>query len=192
MPRNSSDADAETIARARRRWISASNDGGKFWQEHATWTQSTSTVEVTIVLPIGTRGRDVRMTIEPTSVRLWTTFGGECPALAGPLERRCKPSESAWSLDDGELFLVLAKDDGGRDGTPWKSVIHGVGAKSVVSVLRDMVAADEPYVASDELDSNTQSLVEQMRARHGMLASGTLLNPEDDLDFRLGVGLSDI
>ena len=160
--------------------------------ECATWTQSTTTVEVTIALPIGTRGRDVRMTIEPTSVRLWTTFGGECAAFAGPLARRCKPSESTWSLNDGELFLVLAKDDGGRDGTPWQSVIEGVGTKSVVNVLRDMVAADEPYVASDEMDSGTQSLVEQMRARHGMLASGTLLNPEDDLDFRLGVGLSDV
>lgn len=192
MSRSVLDADAESIARARRRWISASNDGGKFWSECATWTQSTTTVEVTIALPIGTRGRDVRMTIEPTSVRLWTTFGGECAAFAGPLARRCKPSESAWSLDDGELFLVLAKDDGGRDGTPWQSVILGVGTKSVVNVLRDMVAADEPYVASDELDSGTQSLVEQMRARHGMLASGTLLNPEDDLDFRLGVSLSDV
>lgn len=192
MSRPVRDADAESIARARRRWISASNDGGKFWLECATWTQSTTTVEVTIALPIGTRGRDVRMTIEPTSVRLWTTFGGECAAFAGPLARRCKPSESTWSLNDGELFLVLAKDDGGRDGTPWQSVIEGVGTKSVVNVLRDMVAADEPYVASDEMDSGTQSLVEQMRARHGMLASGTLLNPEDDLDFRLGVGLSDV
>lgn len=104
---------------ARRRWTCDAS-GGRFWTALARWTQTTTTVEITVALPKGTRARDLRITLNTTSMTLWSTWSGTVDACSGALARRCKVDESAWSCDGDELMIMLVKDDGGRDGVPWQ------------------------------------------------------------------------
>ncbi|OUS46340.1 HSP20-like chaperone [Ostreococcus tauri] len=174
---------------ARRRWTCDAS-GGRFWTALARWTQTTTTVEITVALPKGTRARDLRITLNTTSLTFWATWSGTVDACSGALARRCKVDESTWSCDGDELMIILVKDDGGRDGVPWQSVLRGSkGAKSIQDVLRDMTHADEPYAASDDLDLETKSLCEDIRDRQRMLANGELLDPSQDVDFKIGLGL---
>lgn len=183
----------KALERARRAWSSL--DGRKaFWTRAARWTQTTTCVEITVELPLGTRAEDVCVDIETTRVRVRVRWHGEVRSLTGCLRRRARADESVWTLStdarECELFIALAKDDDAADAPPWPGVIEGGEcSKSPTEVLTDMVHADEPYRDSDELCVETKSLVHTMRERYGALARGLLTDPTDAWDLRFGVSL---
>lgn len=185
------DGDADS-ARARRAWSSACRGSSRCWTEIATWNQTTSTVEITVELPANTRGRDVRVTVDDGALTVWTSWHGVVEGLSGALARRVKADETAWSVASDALEVVLAKD-ADRDGDPWGCVFADARlgcAKSPREVLKDMVFADEPFDSADDFSLESRALLGEMRQRHAALVRGALVDPGDDLDFKLGLALN--
>ena len=183
----------ETPERRRRRaWRArAEASPASFWTHIASWTQTTRDVNITVsCVGCAVRGRDVCVEITPTrlTVRI-PSWAGTVTALTGALSRRVKPSESYWTCQSDEIFIALAKDDCSEPHGVFMSVLEGGPARSHADVLRDMVAADEPFAESDALSRETKALVETMRDRYGALARGDMLQPEDDMDFKLTLSL---
>lgn len=179
---------AESTARGRRRWTARCQDAEAAWRELADWTQTTTEVFVSVDLrECDASVRDLKVSFAPYSMEIWTTWGGRAEALSGTLSRRIKTSESTWSFDGDELMIELVKDD---PDSVFQSVFEdGRSARTHAEVLKDMVDADEAYAPSDEISRESADLCQQMRERLGALARGEMLDPSDDLDFKLSLSL---
>ena len=85
------------------------------------WAQESDTVTLYVALAAGARGRDlaVKITVEALSVTPKrggphdrTALGlpdGATTLLSGKLGGRCKPDESEWTIEAGELVITLRK-----------------------------------------------------------------------------------
>ena len=56
--------------------------------------------------------------------------------------------------------------------------------------MKDMVFADEPFDSADDCSLESRALLGEMRQRHAALVRGALVDPGDDLDFKLGLALN--
>jgi len=179
---------AESTARGRRRWRARCEEAEAAWRELADWHQTTTEVFVSVDLrECDASVRDLKVSFAPYSMEIWTTWGGRAKGLSGTLARRIKTSESTWSFDGEELMIELVKDD---PDSVFQSVFEdGRGARTHTEVLKDMVDADEAYAPSDEISRESAELCAQMRERLGALARGEMLDPSDDLDFKLSLSL---
>ena len=74
----------------------------------------------TFALPKGTRGRECDVQITATSLRVG--LKGQDPIVDGPLFESIKVSDSGWSLADGNLDVLLMKENKQQW---WKTVIKG-------------------------------------------------------------------
>jgi len=180
---------AHAKARARRAWDAKARDVTTCFANVAAWTQTTTTVEISIALPRMTTIKDFKVEIRDENFTLWTSWSGEVKTLSGALARRVKASESTWTFDraSGELNVILAKGDSEH---VFQSLFeNGQGAKSHVEVLKDFVHADEPYLGSADMDVETKALLEEMKARHAGLIAGKY-SAEDDTDFKISLSFN--
>ncbi|KAK3236389.1 hypothetical protein CYMTET_53468, partial [Cymbomonas tetramitiformis] len=122
--------------------------------------------------------------ITPTRMMLKLHWHGK--VLDGPLWRRCKASESQWTLQDDEVQIMLPKDD----GYFWKGLFEGGHEKSHFEVLTELVHADEPVVPYEELDDKAKDLIHDLQEHQEMINEG-LIDPEGFDDFRLVIGDGD-
>ena len=91
-----------------------------------SWTQNEDDVEVTIALPKGVKGRDISVTIKYNSIKFGLKNGHSMPeesdkdkarlmTLSRHLMRGLELYQlidvelSAWTIDDGQLVITLAK-----------------------------------------------------------------------------------
>ena len=156
-------------------------------RQKVTWHQDSEAVHVAIAVPAGTKHRDVAVTVTPT--RLTVRLGWHGRVVDGPLARRCKASESVWSLGEGgtEVLLLLPKDD------PyfWRALFEGGEEKSHYEVLRELVQADERVQSLEEVDGPTRDLVLDLQEHQAMVNEG-LIDPVHGFDdFRLVIGDGD-
>ncbi|GAB0494576.1 hypothetical protein MMPV_005870 [Pyropia vietnamensis] len=128
-----------------------------------TWTQTLSDITLSIPLPPGTRGRDVRVTFGTTSLRV-TTTGSDSPLLDDPLHAAVKADDGMWQVDaaSGTLEVYLEK----VDGTSWWP--RAVVGEPELDLGR---VAPENSKLSD-LDGETRALVEKMMVDQRRRAAG--------------------
>ena len=156
-------------------------------RQKVSWHQDSEAVHVAIAVPAGTKPREVSVTVTPT--RLTVRLGWHGRVVDGPLARRCKATESVWSLGEGgsEVLLLLPKDD------PyfWRALFEGGEEKSHYQVLRELVQADERVPSLEEVDGPTRDLVADLQEHAAMVAEG-LIDPVHGFDdFRLVIGDGD-
>ena len=91
--------------------------------EKYTWTQTIDECSVVMGgLPEGCRGRDLDVSIKPTTLSVKLKKGKKPDVLLeGTLTERVVPDESTWTLEGGALVVTLYK----RAKTFWKSVLVG-------------------------------------------------------------------
>ena len=158
-----------------------------------SWHQDSGAVHVAVAVPAGTVARDVTVTVTPTRLTVSLAWHGR--VMDGPLARRCKASESVWSVGScvvggvkmGEVQVLLPKDD----PTFWKALFEGGEEKSHYEVLSELVNADEATPALEEVDAHTRDLWEDLQEQQRMIAEG-LIDPVHGFDdFRLVIGDGD-
>ena len=147
------------------------------------WTQTSTDVHAFIKVPAGTAAGEV--TVQVTATRLEVRLGWFGRVFAGPLQRRCKAGESWWLLEDDEIHVLLPKDDPHF----WSALFEGGEKKGYHEILQELVQADEPAVAYDDLDERAKDLVNEVRERQQLIAEG-LIDPDAFDDFRCVIGES--
>ena len=103
------------------------------------WRQDQSRVEVFIPLPEGLAARQVRVAMEPTSLKV---TAGDKVVLSGPLAAAVKAEESTWLIRDHILEISLLKrprrghyDDRHTNfNTFWRSVLTAAPAAEVLQL----------------------------------------------------------
>jgi len=118
------------------------------------WTQTLSEVTVNVLVPPGTRSRDMVVAITPTTLKVG--LKGHAPLVDGKLHKRIKADDSMWTLDDTAhgraVVLELFKEHGMEW---WKGVIEGDPEIDTTKV--------EPENSNlGDLDPETRKTVEKM------------------------------
>ena len=88
-------------------------------------------------------------------------------------------------LEDDEIHVLLPKDDPHF----WSALFEGGEKKGYHEILQELVQADEPAVAYDDLDERAKDLVDEVRERQQLIAEG-LIDPDAFDDFRCVIGES--
>ena len=132
------------------------------------WTQSLEETSVVVAVPEGTRGRDLEVTIKPSSivVKMKPTQDTSQSKilLEGELVEHIQTHESTWTLEGGCLLLVLQK----QKKTWWDTVIQG--DERIDTTLVDSTRKVDSY------DETTQAhirkiLFDQRQERLGLKTS---------------------
>mmetsp|Transcript_12545 Transcript_12545/g.17379 ORF Transcript_12545/g.17379 Transcript_12545/m.17379 type:complete len:156 (-) Transcript_12545:1474-1941(-) len=89
--------------------------------EHYKWTQTEQEVVITIIVPQGTRSKDVTCTIGPKHLKFG--FKGKPLIIDGELYQPVATDESAWTIDGTNLEITLTK--GTTSEKWWKCAIVG-------------------------------------------------------------------
>jgi hypothetical protein len=149
------------------------------------WTQTSGDVTATSILPPGTRASELSVSITPDSLRVTLRWLGAL--AAGALGGRAAPAASSWSLEDGELTLLLAKAE---RGAWWRRLLEGQGVeRGYLQLLKEAVEADEggaePREA--ELAPEARALLGELRRRQALVAGGELSLEDGFDDFRIGL-----
>ncbi|KAK1861764.1 hypothetical protein I4F81_004344 [Pyropia yezoensis] len=128
-----------------------------------SWTQTLADITLSIPLPPGTRGRDVRVTFGATTLRV-TVTGRDTPLLDDPLHAPVKAEDGMWQVDAdaGTLEVYLEKVDG---ASWWPRAVVGEPEVDLGRV------APENSKLSD-LDGETRALVEKMMVDQRRRAAG--------------------
>ena len=123
------------------------------------WAQESDTVTLYVALAAGARGRDlaVKITVEALSVTPKrggphdrAALGlpdGATMLLSGKLGGRCKPDESEWTIEAGELVITLRKAlqrewAHAIDPTGWTRAQHSAPAEMLKGIAQ---LAEAPY-----------------------------------------------
>eukprot|EP01023_Acetabularia_acetabulum_P000455 TRINITY_DN10175_c0_g1_i1.p1 TRINITY_DN10175_c0_g1~~TRINITY_DN10175_c0_g1_i1.p1 ORF type:complete len:341 (+),score=52.95 TRINITY_DN10175_c0_g1_i1:78-1100(+) len=145
------------------------------------WNQSQNEVYVSFDLPSGSRKSDVMVEIKHDWLSLKLKWAGK--VLDGQLYRTVKNGESCWMLDGSELQIMLPKDS----NDVWKALFKEGEERSYVELLKELVDADEG-VRKEELDFESQLLLEEMRERQELISKGELDIEGGFDDFRIVLG----
>ena len=121
--------------------------------EQYRWQQSLN--EVTVVFPLAgalasVRGKEIAVAITPKAVAV--TVRGERLA-GGPLHRAVAVDESLWTLEGGELTVLLEK---ARRDEWWAGVWQGHAGEI------DVTRVEPEQAAVGDLDPNMQATVKKM------------------------------
>lgn len=137
-----------------------------------TWTQTLDETSVLVAVPEGTKGKDLDVSIKPSSVSVRMkrgVNGQDCPPtlIEGDLVEKIRTDESTWSLEGGVLVLTLDK----LKKTWWETVL--VGDDKIDTTLVDSRRR------IDEYDGSTQAAIrkimfDQRQERLGLPTSDEL------------------
>lgn len=148
-------------------YLTAPSAGNGSKTSRYTWTQTLSDITLSIPLPPGTRGRDVRVTFTATTLTVATTTGGDgggTTLLDDALHAPVKADDGMWQVDAdaGTLEVYLEKVDG---ASWWPRAVVGEPEVDLGRV------APENSKLSD-LDGETRALVEKMMVDQRRRAAG--------------------
>ncbi|TGZ85338.1 CS-domain-containing protein [Ascodesmis nigricans] len=115
-----------------------------------SWKQTLSDVDVSIPVPAGTRGRDLSVSIERTTISVG--LKGKEPIISGSLPHPIVPDDSTWSLSDNVVELHIEK----QNQQEWWAHVMTHHPKIDTSKIQP-----ENSKLSD-LDGETRSMVEKM------------------------------
>lgn len=200
---DSSSAIPKHIRTARNNWLKTTSSSPEF-----RWTQTSTDISTWVTLPLGTRARELSVTITPTSLSV--SLGWYGTLLTGEMHQRLKSSECRWCLEDNVLHLILIK---GSKDTWWKTLFSGGGVdsrngtttstfgggaissrrgheqdRSYHELLKEAVEADEPLVPYDEMSDEAKELLERLLDRQAMVNQG-YIDIENGFDeFRVVIG----
>jgi len=213
---DSSTAIPKHIKTARNDWLRTTSSSSPESQLLFRWTQTSTDISAWVTLPIGTRAKELSVTITPTALSV--SLGWYGTLLAGQLHQRLKSSDCQWCLEDNELHLLLVKD--GKD-TWWKSLFsqniseggdsngtHSISnidgsnvssnsssrssrqeqERSYHALLKEAVEADEPVVPYDEMSDEAKELLERLLDRQAMVNEGYIDIENGFDDFRVVIG----
>ncbi|RXW18925.1 hypothetical protein EST38_g6922 [Candolleomyces aberdarensis] len=68
------------------------------------WTQELGEVDITVPVPKGTRGKDLKVVIEKN--KLSVALKGQEPILSGELCKEIKVGDSTWTVQDQQVVLI--------------------------------------------------------------------------------------
>eukprot|EP01038_Epipyxis_sp_PR26KG_P015417 gene15417-20799_t len=123
-------------------------NGGK--TDKYVWTQTLSEVTVNVPVPAGTKTKMLDVKISNTSLSVG--LKGQAPLVSGTFHKRIIVDDSIWTLEDGDVSLVLQKDN---KMEWWKCVVVGDPEINTQKVQ------PENSKLSD-LDGETRQTVEKM------------------------------
>mmetsp|Transcript_10334 Transcript_10334/g.11388 ORF Transcript_10334/g.11388 Transcript_10334/m.11388 type:complete len:162 (+) Transcript_10334:38-523(+) len=137
-----------------------------------SWSQTRETVEITIDVPDGTRGRDVVCIIKTDSLKF--ALKGKDPILDGKLFENVKADDSTWTIEDRKLVRIVLE----------KSIVHN----SWTSVIKGKDELDP--ITKEKMDK--RMLLEKFQSEHGGFDfSGAEFNgglPKDPKNFLANLG----
>ncbi|WFD34719.1 hypothetical protein MCUN1_001563 [Malassezia cuniculi] len=106
------------------------------------WTQSLATVDISVPIAQGTRGRDIK----------------------GDLSRAVRPDECTWSLESGDGVLSIQLDKANKNEW-WPSVL-------TTDPQIDTSKIEPESSSLSDLDGDTRAMVEKMMYENRMKALG--------------------
>ena len=144
------------------------------------WTQTVDECSVMIAVPDGTKGKDLVVVINPTSIEVKSKIplkaGDDKPHtfVEGKLVEKIRADESTWSLEGGVLVLTLDK----LKKTFWDTVIEGDE-----KIDTDLVDSKRHI---SEYDDATQGQIrkiifDQNQERRGLQTSDEILGKKPEL-----------
>ena len=144
------------------------------------WTQTVDECSVMIAVPDGTKGKDLVVVINPTSIEVKSKIplkaGDDKPHtfVEGKLVEKIRADESTWSLEGGVLVLTLDK----LKKTFWDTVIEGDE-----KIDTDLVDSKRHI---SEYDDATQGQIrkiifDQNQERRGLKTSDEILGKKPEL-----------
>jgi HSP20 family molecular chaperone IbpA len=141
--------------------------------ERYIWTQTIDETSVLVAVPVGSKGKDLSVSLKPSSitVRMKKAVEGEDEPrtlLEGDLAENIRIDESTWSLEGGVLLLTLDK----LKKTWWDTVL--IGDEKIDTTLFDSRRR------IDEYDESTQGalrkiLFDQRQEQMGLPTSDEIL-----------------
>lgn len=85
-----------------------------------SWSQGITEVTMQIVLPEGTKPRDMDIKIKPK--HLYVALKGKPPIVEGELSEKVKVDDSFWGIEDGKFLNINFEK---AYEAIWKSIIVG-------------------------------------------------------------------
>jgi hypothetical protein len=79
------------------------------------WTQYSAEINLSVALPAGTRARDLVVAVQPFEMCI--SLRGYGVILRGSLHRGVRHRETVWTIEEGQLRLLLVKLDHGASKT---------------------------------------------------------------------------
>ena len=79
------------------------------------WTQYSAEINLSVALPAGTRARDLVVSVQPFEICI--SLRGYGVVLRGSLHRGVRHRETVWTIEEGQLRLLLVKLDHGDSKT---------------------------------------------------------------------------
>ena len=119
--------------------------------EHYVWTQQLAEVTVNVLVPVGTRSRD--LVVDIGKKRLRVGLKGQPPMVDGELHKPVKVDDSFWTLEDGREVVVNLQKENGMEW--WKCVV--VGDPEI-----DTSRVNPENSKLSDLDAATRQTVEKM------------------------------
>ncbi|WVQ82519.1 hypothetical protein IAT38_004648 [Cryptococcus sp. DSM 104549] len=140
-----------------------------------SWTQDLPTVTVTVVLPKGTRGKDLVVDIGRRKLKVKVKSSAEA-ILDGELFNDIVKDDSSWTIEDGTLSIELEKVSGHIGASEWWPHVLTHHPKIDTKKIQP-----ENSKLSD-LDGQTRGMVEKMMFDNQQKAMG---KPTSDEQKRL-------
>ncbi|KAG4306450.1 hypothetical protein PORY_000438 [Pneumocystis oryctolagi] len=116
------------------------------------WMQTLGELEVRVSVPSGTRGRDLSVVFEKKKLKI--SLHKQPPLLEGEFFREIKVDESAWTLDNISLEVVLHLEKVNKMEW-WSCIIEGHS-----SIDTSKIQPENSKLG--DLDAETRSMVEKM------------------------------
>eukprot|EP01025_Chloroclados_australasicus_P007982 TRINITY_DN12725_c0_g2_i1.p1 TRINITY_DN12725_c0_g2~~TRINITY_DN12725_c0_g2_i1.p1 ORF type:complete len:228 (-),score=30.60 TRINITY_DN12725_c0_g2_i1:479-1162(-) len=149
-------------------------------REKIRWNQTSQEIFVHLQLVPGTKKSDIVVDIQSNNLIIKLNWAGK--VLDGQLWGPVKAGESCWTIDNLELEIMLVKYN--RD--VWKGLFKDGEERSYMELLQELVDADEGF-RKEELDVESQLLIEEMRERQELISRGEI-DIEGLDDFRIVLG----
>nr|XP_031858080.1 uncharacterized protein CI109_006522 [Kwoniella shandongensis]KAA5525152.1 hypothetical protein CI109_006522 [Kwoniella shandongensis] len=130
-----------------------------------SWTQDLATVTVTVPLPKGTRGKDLNVVIQKTTLKVQLKSSPE-PILDGELFNEIAKDDSSWTIEDGVLSIELEKVSAHIQSHQWWPHVLTHHPKIDTTKIQP-----ENSKLSD-LDGETRGMVEKMMFDNKQKAMG--------------------
>ncbi|PWN52468.1 putative nudC protein [Violaceomyces palustris] len=116
-----------------------------------TWSQQLDSVEITVPVPQGTRGRDLSIEIRKKKIKV--SLKGKDPIFEGEMPKEIKEEESTWTIEDSNTIMIHLEKLNKNEWWP-HVVTHHPKIDTTKIVPENSKLSD--------LDGETRAMVEKM------------------------------
>ena len=132
-----------------------------------SWTQHLGEIYLSVELPRGTRARDLIVVIEPFKVSV--SLRGAGVILRGSFHKGVRHRESFWTIEEGELKVLLQKSD----TTSWKKLFPEEEELHPMQAIKQICDDTDPLEHSYmDLNPEARGLVDLHRSYRHAKATG--------------------